>query len=160
MEAYLRDYADPVSAIAGGYAFGLPGETIHLDGLRSLARKGERISSHTWLLHDGRRVDAAEFDVQYDRPGLYCEELIVRTDRGDEDRDYLQVRIYNPERPRPIVYGWFYHWPIRDISPHTRVEFYYCLINSKGDTSIDFGDGSSPQKINKTASHVCEKAGI
>lgn len=159
VEAYLRDYTDPVLAVAGGYAFGLPGGTIHLDGLRSIARKGERISSYTWLLHDDRRVNAAECDAHYDRPGLYSEELIVRTDRGDEDRDYLQVRIYNPERPRPIVYGWFYHFPLRGILPNTNVEMYNCLIDA-GDVSIDFGDGSSPQKIHETAIHAYEKPGI
>ena len=159
VEAYLRDYPDPVLAIAGGYAFGLPRGTIHLDALRSIARKGERISSYTWLLHDGRRVNTAECGIQYDRPGLYSEELIVRTDRGDEDRDYLQVRIYNPERPSPIIYGWFYHFPLRDILPNTNVEMHNNLINAKA-VSIDFGDGSSPQKINETANHVYEKPGI
>jgi len=160
VEAYLRDYPDPVLAVAGGYAFGLPGETIHLDGSRSIAREGESISSHTWLLHDGRRVDAAELDVQYDRPGLYSEELIVRTDRGDEDRDYLQVRIYDPERPRPLVFGWFYHWPVRGIFPNTSVEFHNCLMNSEGEVSIDFGDGTAIQKIDTIANHSYQKPGV
>lgn len=160
VEAYLRDYPDSVLAIAGGYAFGLPGQTIHLDASRSVVRCGEKITKFTWLLHDGKVMDAEEMNLQYDRPGLYSETLVVRTDRGNEDRDYLQVRIYDPEHPRQIASGWFYHWPVRGILPGSDVEFHNCLSGAKGDVLIDFGDGSDPQPIQKTAAHSYIKPGV
>lgn len=160
VEAYLRDYPDPVLAVAGGYAFGLPGQMIHFDASRSVVRSGEKISNFIWLLHDGREMNALEMDIQYDRPGLYSETLIVRTDRGDEDWDYLQVRIYDPEHPRQIAFGWFYHWPVRGILPHSSVEFHNCLSNANGDVLIDFGDGTNPQLIHEIITHSYEKPGV
>ena len=75
VEAYLRDYEDPVLAVAGGYYFGLPGQTIRLDGSRSLARPGRAIAESTCRLHDGREVHGPVAEVRYYRPGLYSETL-------------------------------------------------------------------------------------
>jgi murein DD-endopeptidase MepM/ murein hydrolase activator NlpD len=159
-EAYLRDYSDAVLAVAGGYAFGLPGQTIRLDGSRSIAREGGNISDFTWRLHDGRQVNTAEIDVQYDHPGLYSEMLIVHTDHGNEDHDFLQVRIYDAAHPRDIAFGWFYHTPVRGIQPGDPVEFTNRLMNTKGEVTIDFGEGTPPQPIHETIRHSYEKPGV
>jgi hypothetical protein len=160
VEAHLRDYPEDVLAVAGGYAYGLPGETIRLDGSRSVAREGAAIATHCWRLHDGREVDGPTADVQYDRPGLYSEMLVVRTDRGSEDHDYLQVRIYDPEHPRDGVWGWFHHWPVRGISPGTEVTFENRLANADGGVLIDFGDGTERRPIHEYTEHAYEEPGI
>ncbi len=116
--AYFRKYPDPVLAIAGGYRFVTPGETLELDATRSIARPGEEIAGYEWRLHDGTRVAGPETRLRFDAPGLYSEELIVRTKNGGEDRDFLQVRVYDPKRPvGEIGWGWFFHSPVRGVRP-------------------------------------------
>jgi hypothetical protein len=162
VEAYLRDYDDGVLAVAGGYAYGLPGDTVHLDASRSVARKGRTITSYRWRLHDGREVDGFEADVTYDKPGLYSETLIVRTDKGAEDHDYLQVRIYDPEHGREITRGWIYHTPVRGIAPGTVVTFENRVQNAGNGALFDFGDGTEPEPVGEylDVEHVYEKPGI
>lgn len=162
VEAYMRDYNDAVLAVAGGYAYGLPRETIRLDGSRSVARPGQTITDCTWRLHDGRAVKGFETAVRYDRPGLYSETLVVRTDRGAEDHDYLQVRIYNPEHPREITRGWTYHTPARGIVPGTVVTFENRLRDAADGFLIDFGDGSQARQVGEypDIDHVYGKPGI
>ena len=160
VEAYLRDYADGVLAVAGGYAYGVPGQTIRVDGSRSIAREGHTISSYSWQLHDGRTVNGAAAEVGYDRPGLYSETLVVRTDQGGEDHDYLQVRIYDPEHPREGVWGWFYHLPVRGLVPGSEVTFENRLFNAASDVVIDFGDGTERQPIEQILHHAYERPGI
>jgi len=157
--AYFRSNSDALVANAGGYAFGIPGTPITLDATRSLARPGRSIASHTWVLHDGSRVERTHAEFTYDRPGLYSEELIVRADDGSEDRDYLQVRIYLPEAGRSLARGWMYHWPQREIRPGTAVLFWNRLMGTQEPALIDFGDGSPPQTIRAECVHSYDRAG-
>ena len=95
VESYLRMYPDNVIAMAGGYHFVEPGEAVLLDGIRSQARPGEEIVNYEWRLHDGMSVRQATVEVPFTVPGLFSEELIVRTANGAEARDYAQVRVYD-----------------------------------------------------------------
>lgn len=162
VESYMRDYDDDVLAIAGGWAYGLPGDTIRLDASRSVAREGRTIANSQWRLHDGRVVDGVYADVAYDKPGLYSETLIVRADNGAEDHDYIQVRIYNTEHGRKITRGWIYHTPVRGIVPGTVVTIENRLTESADGFFIDFGDGTEPQPIGEgcDVDHVYMKPGI
>ena len=160
-EAYFRDYPDSVAAIAGGYVFTVPGEEIALDGGRSLARPGRRVASHRWELSDGRTIDAPTCRVRYGRPGLYSETLVVRGDDGSEDRDFLQVRVYVPDKPaQPLAFGWLHHAPVRGVRPGTEVTFLNRLIGAVGGVRIDFGDGTPPQAIRAEAKHAYAKPGL
>ncbi|MCK4628739.1 MAG: peptidoglycan DD-metalloendopeptidase family protein, partial [Sedimentisphaerales bacterium] len=76
IEAYLRMYDDEVMAVAGAYHFAVPGEPVELDGSRSIPRAGRKITEYEWRLHDGRIVKEPQLRLVYDKPGLYCEELI------------------------------------------------------------------------------------
>jgi hypothetical protein len=134
VEAYLRAYDDPVLAVAGGYAFTVPGGSVDLDGSRSVARpagaasaKPDRALAMRWVLHDGRIVEGPRARAVFDRPGLYSEELRVRAAGGGEDRDFLQVRVYDPFRGSDIGRGWIYHAPVRGIRPGTPVLFWHRL---------------------------------
>lgn len=161
-EAYMRDYDDEVLAVAGGYAYGLPGDTVHLDGSRSIVRDGQRITNCRWRLHDGREVEGFEADVTYDKPGQYSEALIIRTDKGAEDHDYLQVRIYNADHGRDIARGWIYHTPVRGIVPGTVVTFENRVRNDGNGAFFDFGDGTELQPVGEylDVEHVYKKPGI
>jgi hypothetical protein len=157
VEAYFRTYQDDaLLPVAGGYYFTIPGREVKLDGSRSVARPGRKVTSHRWKLHDGRTIDAAQAGVRYDRPGLYSEELTVTLDDGSQDRDFAQVRVYDPDpaKARKIAYGWAYYSPVRGIKPGTQVLFWNRLINTAGPVTVDFGDGSVPQPVRSEATHA------
>lgn len=160
-QAYFRMYPDTLLALAGGYLFTTVDGEVELDGSRSLARPGRSIAEYLWRLHDGREVAGPLAKVSYDRPGLFSEELIVRADDGSEDRDYAQVRVYDPEQGRNISYGWTYHTPVRGITPGQPVLFWNRLIHPQGEVLIDFGDGSAPQNMTglKELTHAYDRAG-
>jgi murein DD-endopeptidase MepM/ murein hydrolase activator NlpD len=162
VEAYFRTYPDDaLLPVAGGYYFTVPGRDVKLDGSRSVARPGRKVASHRWTLHDGRTANEALAGVRYDRPGLYSEELTVTLDDGSQDRDFAQVRVYDPDpaKARKIAYGWAYHTPVRGIKPGTEVLFWNRLINTAGPVVLDFGDGSEPQPVRAEATHKYENAG-
>ena len=154
LEAYLRDYPDAVLALAGGYHYAMPGEPVELDASRSVARAGRRIVRHRWLLHDGHELDAAQVVVRADRPGLYSEELRVWADDGSEDRDYVQLRVWDRERGARIGAGWFYHSPVRGSRPGNPVRFWNRLWGTTAPVTIEFGDGSLPTQIRDETTHV------
>lgn len=160
MEAYFRKYNDPVLAIAGGYRFTMVDKEIKLDGSRSLAASGQQIASYTWRLHDGTQVESAVATLAYDKPGMYTEELSVKTKAGAEDRDFVQVRVYGrDEATDDLGYGWAYYSPLRNIHPGNKVLFWNRLVNTSGVT-IDFGDASARQVIDKALEHAYTARGI
>lgn len=154
LEAYLRDYPDSVLAVAGGYHYAMPGEPVELDASRSVARPGRRIVRHRWLLHDGREVEAAQAVVRADRPGLYCEELRVWADDGSEDRDYVQLRVWDRERGGRMGAGWLYHSPVRGGRPGEPVRFWNRLWGTTAPVTLEFGDGSPATQVEAETTHV------
>ena len=162
VEAYFRTYRDDaLLPVAGGYYFTVPGREVKLDGSRSVARPGRKIVSHRWQLHDGTTANSPQATVRYERPGLYSEELTVTADDGSEDRDFAQVRVYDPDpaHARKIAYGWVHYSPARGIKPGAEVLFWNRLINTAGPVTIDFGDGSAPQPVRAEATHAYDKPG-
>lgn len=159
-EAYFRDYPDQVLAFSGGYKFTLVGEEVLLDASRSLARPGQQINKYQWKLSNGKKVKGDTAKITYKQPGMYTEELIVRTEKGGEDRDYIQVRVYEKGRGNHIAYGWVYHTPLRNIHAGKEVLFWNRLLKTTAPVMIDFGDNSPPKVIDKEATHIYGKAGI
>ncbi len=160
VQAYLNTYPDSALAVAGGYAFTLPGETARLDATRSVVRSGRRIVACRWTLHDGRIIEGTGGDVCFESAGLYPEELSVKTDDGFEARDFLQVRVYDPQRARDMVSGWVYHTPVRGARPGDAVRFWNRLRNTRAPVSVDFGDGSSRETIEREIQHRFPRAGL
>ena len=160
VEAYLASYPDPLLPVAGGYYFAVPGQELELDGSRSIARPGKRIDSYVWRLHDGRAVKGPAARMKYESPGLYSEELTIRTTDGCEDRGYAQVRVFDPKRGRNIAGGWVHYTPVRGVRPGTEVLFWNRLRNTVGPATIDFGDGSPCQTIGKELRHTFKAPGL
>jgi murein DD-endopeptidase MepM/ murein hydrolase activator NlpD len=160
VESYFRAYPDRLIAIAGGYHFAEPDQIVLLDGSRSQARPDETITSYEWRLHDGRRIHEATAQITYLAPGLYCEELIVRTANGAEARDYAQVRVYDRKRGRNMVAGWVYHHPTRGIKPGQPVTFWNRLSGAHSDVRVDFGDGTPVEIIHENLSHAFPSPGL
>jgi len=159
LEAYLRDYPDSVLAMAGGYQYAMPGDFVRLDASRTVARPGRRVVQYRWILHDGREVEGERVTLRAEEPGLYSEELRVRADDGSEDRDYVQLRVWDAERGGRVGAGWFYHSPIRGIRPGHSVRFWNRLWGAAAPVTIDFGDGSPAIIIDRESTHTYEKSG-
>lgn len=160
VQAYFNTYPDSAIAAAGGYAFALPGESVRLDASRCVARPGRRIVSARWTLHDGRTLDGERGEVTFAKAGLYAEELAIRTEDGFEARDYLQVRVFDPARGREMAAGWVYQTPARGVRPGQRVLFWNRLRNTTAPVTVDFGDGSEPQTVEREIGHEFGHAGI
>jgi PKD repeat protein len=159
MEAYFRTFDDAVVAIAGGHQFALPKETVVLDGSRSLARPGKKIKSWAWKLLDGRTVDGAKVEVVFDQPGLYAEELIVKTEDGVEDRDAIHVRVYDAKRGANMATGWLHYWPSREVRVGKPVLFCNATSNVR-EARIDFGDGGEAVPVTREIQHAFANPGL
>jgi murein DD-endopeptidase MepM/ murein hydrolase activator NlpD len=159
MESYFRAYDDALVAIAGGHQFALPKEPVALDGSRSLARPGKRIAFWTWKLHDGRTVEGARTEIVFEKPGLYAEEMIVKTEDGHEDRDAVHVRVYDPKRGANMAMGFLHYWPSREVLAGKPVLFCNATWNTR-EMKIDFGDGTEPKSVAREIQHAFAKPGL
>lgn len=160
IEAYLRTYQDPLLAVAGGYQFTTVKRKVQLDASRSLAGKGQSIRSYTWKLHNGRTIHSPVTTIKYTRPGMYTEELIVTTESGIEDRDFLQVRVYDEnQKTGELALGWAFYSPIRNITPGTEVLFWNRLVRTNTPVTINFGDGTAEEIIDKAITHTYQEKG-
>lgn len=159
--AYFDAYPDILMPMAGGYLFTVPDQETTLDGSRTLARPGRKVTSFRWNLSDGRSVDAPTATIKYPKPGVYSEELIVRADDGTEDRDYAQVRVWRPDQPaQNLARGWLHYSPVRHIRPGDEVTFWNRLSGTSGEVTIDFGDNTAPESIQRKLKHAYTKAGL
>lgn len=160
VEAYWRSYSDSLLAIAGRYRFTIPLSPVTLDGSRSIARPGKTITRYLWTLHTGEEIEGPIAKLHYDAPGIYSEELRVFADDGSEDRDYAQVRVYDPEQARDFAFGWFYHYPVRNLHAGDEILFWNRLNNTSGEVLIDYGDGSPEETISDEACHSYAAPGL
>lgn len=159
VEAYFNDYPDNVLAIAGGYAYVMAGDEVELDASRSVARRGQKIISYSWELPDGRIVKTAHAKVRFGKPGTYTITLNVLTDKGDRDRDFLQVYVFDTEKRHNDFLGYFYHMPVRGLKVGEDVTVWRAYYG-KVPLLIDFGDGSKPVKAGLETPHKYRKPGI
>lgn len=160
MEAYMRKYSDQVFAIAGGYRFALPGDTIILDASRSFARNSKPVKSYNWKLSDGRNVNNVTASVIHNQPGIYSEELTVYSQDGNIDKDFLYLVVFDPKAPKDIQFGWVYYYPVRDLKPHDEILFLNRLKKTDSDVIINYGDTPEWSPINEESKHAYGKPGL
>lgn len=159
VEAYFRKYDDKVLAVAGGYRFANVGDSIELDATRSVCRDNEKIVSYQWKLHNGEIINKPIIKVKYESAGYYSEELIVTTENGNVDKDFLQVRVNELTATTDVAHGWAYSFPVRNNKPGHKILFWSRLINTKSNVLINFGDGTPIQTITTGIYHSYTKSG-
>ena len=159
-QAYFSACRDSAVAIAGGYAYALPGDNIAVDATRSLARPGAGIASFRWRFHDRSEAAGPRASIRMTAPGMYAEELSVVTDDGREARDILHVRVWDPAAPRECAWGWVFHHPHRGIRAAVPVLFWNRAVNLREPARIDYGDGSPTEAIDREAQHVFPGHGV
>jgi hypothetical protein len=112
-----------------------------LDGSNSLAFGG-KIVEWRWVFHDGQEVRQARAEKVYDKPGAYVAALWVKDDKGQEDVDFCQVKVFsaaNPESAMPHIF--MTCTPTEDIRPGqpVRLRFWF-QGRGAGPIQVDFDD--------------------
>jgi len=158
IQGYFNTYPDDLLSIAGGYLYSKVGRAIELDGTRSIARPERSIVSYQWKLHNDSIVEGPFASINFDKSGLYSEELTVIADNGSIDRNYLQVIVSTSDLKPNNIFGYLYYYPSREIYPGTKVTFSnkFKINNMK----IDYGDGTPPISIGSISTHVYSKPGV
>jgi len=148
-EAYRREYAPPLLAVAGPlhHRLAAPGEAVQLSGEHSRSFGGE-ISKYEWTFSDGSTGSGPTATRTYDRPGQYSEILKVVDSRGHVDYDFTQIFVVDPRSPKELAPRLNANYaPTFRIRPFEPVLFKVRTWNTKeGEEVWDFGDGTPPAK--------------
>jgi murein DD-endopeptidase MepM/ murein hydrolase activator NlpD len=142
--AYRAQHPKALFAVARPHHIALTGEKVVLDGSHSLAWGGNKIASYRWVFPDGQTVNNRRAEKTFDRPGAYVAELRIKDDRGAEDVDFCQIKVFtkgNPEKGIPHIY--MSYVPTEAIHLGQPVRFRFWLQGSgAGPIRVDFDDGT------------------
>ncbi|MFB3827850.1 MAG: PKD domain-containing protein [Bryobacteraceae bacterium] len=161
-EAYQRQYAPQVIAVARPHSFVWTGEAAKLDGSRSWARTG--VARYEWSLSDGSRASGPAVTRTYPRPGTYSEILKVTDRAGRSAYDFAVVQVVERQevgkrggdRVPPTIHASY--WPTLGVRAGQPVTFYVRTCReTSGQEVWDFGDGSAPVLV-KSDGCAVEKA--
>ena len=150
VEAYLHEHPGALLACARPHRVGVAGETIELDGSRSIC-DGAAIESFRWSLHDGETVNDVRAAKTYATEGTYSEMLSVTDTRGQTAVDFCVVEILSkdgdPAKTPPVIHLTYY--PTDRLVPGQPIAFKARTFwgrgfeeNEAGEETWDFGDGT------------------
>ena len=150
-----RNLHDPeILAVARPGHMILEGEKVTHDGTRSWSREGE-IAKFEWRFSDGTTATGAKVEREYPAPGSYRETLIVTDSAGNEDANFVRVKVFSKADPAsapPRVHA-TYH-PTFNIRAGQPVTFKCrAFETTHGEETWDFGDGS-PAAATKSDGNV------
>jgi PKD domain/Peptidase family M23 len=147
-QAYQRQYAPKVTAVARPHNFVFTGEKAVLDGSKSRSQSGP-IARYDWTFTDGTTASGERVDRSYAHAGMYSEILKVTDDQGHADYDFAVVQVIERDQPEPVpptiqaAYA-----PTFGIQPGEPVTFKVRTFRTTdGEETWDFGDGSPPVRV-------------
>jgi murein DD-endopeptidase MepM/ murein hydrolase activator NlpD len=147
-EAYLREYAPKLIAVARPHHFAWTGEKVILDATRSWSKSG-RIVSYNWTFTDGTKGSGQKLERIYSQPGTYSETLKITDDAGRIDYDFAVVQIVDREHPdvvSPSIHA--VYSPTFGIKPGEPITFKVRTFRTTfGNETWDFADGSPPVTV-------------
>lgn len=142
-EAYHRQYAPKLIAVARPHHICWAGQTVTLDGTRSWSASG-KIHSYEWTFINGETAAGATVKRQYDQPGAFSEILKVTDTFGRVSYDFAVVYVMDKEHPDwciPTIHPTFA--PTQNIRPGDPVTFKVRTFGTtSGNETWNFGDGS------------------
>lgn len=143
-EAYQRQYAPKVIAVARPHHYIWAGQKVTLDGGKSWAADG-KIARFDWTFTDGGTATGATVERSYPKPGAYSEVLKVTSGTGVIAYDFAIVHVLDkadPEKVPPAVHAAYA--PTLGLKAGDEVTFKVRTFRggSAGDETWDFGDGS------------------
>ncbi len=152
-EAYQRQYAAEVIAVARPHSYVWVGEKVTLDGRRSWSHSG-RIRRYEWTFGDGSKASGPTASRAYGRPGTYSEILKVTDHRGRSAYDFAVVQVAAKREPQPrseeslapTIHASYY--PTLGVRPGQPITFLVRSCRTTfGHETWNFGDGSAPVAV-------------
>ncbi|MBI3462542.1 MAG: peptidoglycan DD-metalloendopeptidase family protein [Planctomycetes bacterium] len=147
-EAYHREYAPQLVAVARPHHLASVGEKVVLDGSRSWCAT-DKIAHYEWTFGDGSTAAGPQVERTYDRPGTYSEILKVADSQGRVDYDFAAVQVLDkaePDKLPPTIHASYA--PTFGIRPGDPVTFKVRTFRTTaGSETWDFGDGSPPVTV-------------
>ena len=142
-EAYHRQYAPRIIAVARPHRFVFTGEKVVLDGSKSWSAAG-RVAQYDWTFTDGISASGSTVERTYAQSGEYSEILKVTDTRGQVDYDFAVVLVIDksaPDQLPPTIHPAFA--PTVNIRAGDPVTFKVrSFRTTAGHETWDFGDGS------------------
>ncbi len=142
-EAYAREHAPPLLAVARPHRIARAGRKIVLDGSKSRSF-GSEISRYEWSFNDGTTAEGPVVERSYVAAGSYSEVLKVTDRAGNVDYDFCVVQVFEGderEKAPPSINPAYY--PTFGIQPGDPVIFRVRTYATRaGEEVWDFGDGT------------------
>jgi len=157
-EAYQRQYAPKIIAVARPHHLVFAGDKVALDGSKSWSASG-KIARYNWMFTDGTTASGPMVERTYAQSGEYSEILKVTDARGQVDYDFAAVLVIDktaPDRLPPTIHPAFA--PTTNIRAGDPVTFKVRSFRTTfGNETWDFGDGSERVTV-KSDGNVDEHA--
>jgi len=147
-EAYQRQYAPKIVAVARPHHFVFTGEKVALDGSKSWSASGN-VARYDWTFTDGTTASGPAVERTYVESGEYSEILQVTDARGAVDYDFAVVLVIDKAAPDglpPTIHPAFA--PTMSIRAGDPVTFKVrSFRTTAGNETWDFGDGSEKAMV-------------
>jgi hypothetical protein len=142
--AYQARHPKGLLAVARPHRLVLTGEKVAFDGSNSIVWGGGRIVERRWVFPDGETIAQTKAEKTFHRPGAYVVALWVKDDRGNEDVDFCQVKVFSQLAAEPAMPHLFMTYtPTEKIQPDQTVSFrFWFQGRGGGPIKVDFGDGT------------------
>jgi hypothetical protein len=142
--AYQARHPEGLLAVARPQRLAVTGEKIVLDGSHSLAWGGGKIVQWRWVLADGSTVRSNKAETAFDKPGAYVAALWVKDDKGNQDVDFCQIKVFSKSsRERNMPHIFMTYTPTEGILPNTPITVrLWFQGRGGGPISLDFDDGT------------------
>jgi murein DD-endopeptidase MepM/ murein hydrolase activator NlpD len=152
-EAYQKQYAPELIAVARPHSFVWMGEPVALDGTGSWSRAGP-ISRYEWTLSNRTTAQGPITWTTYQRPGTYSEILKVTDSRGRTAYDFAVVQVVSrqtagksdDESLPPTIHAAY--GPTMNLRPGEPITFQVRTCRTtEGHEQWNFGDGTPPVTV-------------
>ena len=142
-EAYQRQYAPKLIAVARPHHLVYTGEKVVLDGSTSWSTSG-KVARYEWTFTDGTRASGPTVERTYAQSGEYSEILKITDARGEADYDFAVVLVIDksaPDQLPPTIHPAYA--PTLNVRAGDPVTFKVRSFRTTfGNETWDFGDGS------------------
>jgi murein DD-endopeptidase MepM/ murein hydrolase activator NlpD len=147
-EAYQKERAPKVIAVARPHHLVRAGQTATLDGSLSWSAAGQ-IKNFEWTFGDGSKAKGPKVERNYERAGSYCEILKVIDPQGRIDYDFAVVQVIDSndtDKLPPTIHAAYA--PTFGIHPNDPVTFKVRTFRTQaGKEKWDFGDGTPSVEV-------------
>ena len=147
-EAYRRQYAPELLAVARPHHLIWSGQSVKLEGRRSWSSSG-KILRYDWAFTDGTIASGPLVEKVYGRPGTFSEILKITDSRNRTSYDFAVVQVMDKDHPDwciPTIHAAFS--PTTGIRSGDKVTFKVRTFGTTAGNELwDFGDGSPPVTV-------------